>query len=154
MKHFPKVGSLFGEAIQGNCTVNWQQTLIILGEAGRLLAGKYLLPRDLLLEVEDEDGDDDFIKYSVDVLVLFVKYRASSQSLYVKKVTSEKKVYLLKYSSWMNIFTRCFIPSQWLRQGIKKRKAKKEVDMCSSQFYVILYWNAPDTGTFSVFYYI
>ena len=85
------------------------------GEAGRLLAGKYLLPRDLLLEVEDEDGDDDFIKYSVDVLVLFVKYRASSQSLYVKKVTSEKKVYLLKYSRWMNIFTRCFIPSQWLR---------------------------------------
>ncbi len=50
-----------------------------------MLAGRYLLPRDQLLQVEDEDADD-VIQYRLDVLVLFIKYRASTQSLYVKKV--------------------------------------------------------------------
>jgi hypothetical protein len=50
-----------------------------------LIAGKYLLPSSLLLELEDEETDLT-ISYPLNVLVLFVKFRASSQSLYVKKV--------------------------------------------------------------------
>jgi hypothetical protein len=53
---------------------------------GCVLAGRYLLPRDQLLQVEDEEANDGVIQYRLDVLVLFVKYRASTQSLYVKKV--------------------------------------------------------------------
>jgi hypothetical protein len=55
---------------------------------GCVLAGRYLFPRDQLLQVEDEEADD-VIQYRLDVLVLFVKYRASTQSLYVKKVPYE-----------------------------------------------------------------
>jgi hypothetical protein len=60
---------------------------------GCVLAGRYLLPRDQLLQVEeDEEAGDDVIQYRLDVLVLFVKYRASTQSLYVKKVRAKERL--------------------------------------------------------------
>jgi hypothetical protein len=52
---------------------------------GCLVAGRYLLPRAVLLRLEDEEEDAP-IQYPLDALVLFVKYKSVGQSLYVKKV--------------------------------------------------------------------
>lgn len=58
------------------------------GEGRVLVAGKYLLPANMMLEIEDEEAEEEeTIRYPLEVLVLFVKFRASSHSLYVKKVS-------------------------------------------------------------------